>query len=239
MIREVSGLWVYLAATPLLWLTTTLVAYFVADMLAGLIHRPAWAHPVLISMLMLVGLLRATGTDYETYFRGAQFVNFLLGPATVALALPLVREARRVRRVIWPLAGALLAGSLTAIISAVGIAWLLGAGPITLASMAPKSVTTPIAMAVAQRIGGVPALTAALVVLTGIFGAATMTPLFRLLGMRDEAAKGLAAGVAAHGMGTAQAFQSSELAGTFAGLGLALNGLLTSILVPLLAGLLK
>ena len=118
--------------------------------------------------------------------------------------------------------------------SAVAVAALLGAGPATLASLAPKSATTPIAMGVAQAIGGIPALTAVLVILTGIIGAIAVTPLMNRLGVRDPAARGFAAGVAAHGIGTARAFQVSETAGTYAGLGLALNGLATSLLVPLL-----
>jgi putative effector of murein hydrolase len=135
------------------------------------------------------------------------------------------------------MAAALLAGSLTAIVSAVTIAWLLGADATTLRSLAPKSVTTPIAMAVAQQIGGLPSLTAVLVILTGIVGAMVVSPLFNALGVRDPRARGFAAGLAAHGIGTARAFQVSELAGTFAGTAMGLNGLLTAILVPLLAAL--
>ncbi len=126
---------------------------------------------------------------------------------------------------------------MTSAVTAVGVAWLLGADVSTLASLAPKSVTTPIAMSVAQSIGGIPALTAVLVILTGIFGAVTMTPVLSLAGVRDDAARGFAVGVAAHGIGTARAFQISRVAGTFAGLGLALNGLATSVIVPLLAQL--
>ncbi len=243
-----SALWVYLAASPLLWLTATLVAYLLADALSARLARPAWAHPVLLAVAALVALLRVTGTDYQTYFAGAQFAHFLLGPATVALAVPLARELPRVRRYLWPTLGALLAGSLSAIVSAVGIGWALGAGPGTLASMAPKSVTTPIAMAVAQTVGGIPALTAALVIPTGIIAAVSLAPMLRLLrldragaAMSDATAAGvgLAAGVAGGGIGTAQALQLSALAGAFGGLGLALNGLLTSLLVPALAALVR
>ena len=134
---------------------------------------------------------------------------------------------------------ALMAGSLTAIASAVAIARLLGARGETIASMAPKSVTTPIAMAISEQIGGLPSLTAAFVIATGICGAVIATPLLNLLRLRDYRARGFAAGLAAHGLGTARAFQMDEMAGTFAGIALALNGLATSLLVPALARLLR
>jgi putative effector of murein hydrolase len=165
-------------------------------------------------------------------------VHFMLGPATVALAVPLVAEAGRVRRLLLPMIVAVLAGSATAITTAIGVAWALGATRTTLLSLAPKSVTTPIAMAIAEQVGGLPGLTAVLVILTGITGAVIVTPLMNLLGLRDYAARGFAAGVASHGIGTARAFQVSELAGTFAGLGLALNGLVTALIAPLLIRLL-
>jgi putative effector of murein hydrolase len=161
----------------------------------------------------------------------------LLGPATVALAIPLVRELGRVRRLAVPLTVALLAGSLAAILSAVCIGWALGADRATLASLAPKSVTTPIGMALAQAIGGIPALTAAVAIGTGVVAAMSLGPMARLLRQRGQAALGLAAGVGGGGLGTAQAVLLGELAGAFGGLGLALNGLVTSILVPVLAGL--
>ena len=235
---EVVRLWVYLSTTPLLWLTLTLGAYVLGDLVSARLGRAPWAHPIIVSVALLILLLVVTGTSYDTYFQGAQFVHFLLGPATVALAVPLLQQLPLVRRLIVPLGVALVAGSLTAITSAVGIAWALGAGPVTLASIAPKSVTTPIAMAVAQSVGGLPALAATFVVITGILGAVCMRPWLQLLRVQGPAARGLAAGVASHGIGTAQAFQISPLAGTFAGLGLALNGVLTSLLVPALLPLL-
>jgi putative effector of murein hydrolase len=161
----------------------------------------------------------------------------MLGPATVALAVPLIAQWRQVKRLIVPIAAALVAGSVTAIASAVVCAWALGASQQTVASLAPKSVTTPIAMGIAEAIGGIPTLTAVLVILTGIIGAMSVTPLMNALGVKDYAARGFAAGVASHGIGTARAFQVSEIAGTFAGLGMALNGLLTAILAPMLMAL--
>jgi predicted murein hydrolase (TIGR00659 family) len=230
-------LWVYLSTTPLLWLTATLAAYVLSDQISLRLHRNPAANPVLISVAILVAVLEITDTPYQTYFAGAQFVHFMLGPATVALALPLVAQAHRVRRMLVPMLAALVAGSLTATVSAVAVAWAMGASRQTILSIAPKSVTAPIAMAISEGIGGLPTLTAVLVLLTGVLGAILVTPVMNLLRIRDYGARGFAAGIAAHGLGTARAFQVNELAGTFAGLGLALNGLITAILVPLLVSL--
>jgi predicted murein hydrolase (TIGR00659 family) len=238
MTLHTEAVWVYLAASPLFWLSITLLAYQ-----AGLwLHRLAGAsplvNPVLIAIVAVAGLLIATGTSYRTYFDGAQFVHFLLGPATVALAVPLASQVRRLRRSWLALTVALLTGSLTAAGSAVGIAWALGASPAVLASLAPKSVTTPIAMGIAEQLGGLPTVTAVLVILTGIVGAVFGSQLLRLVRVRDPVSTGFAIGLASHGIGTARAFALGETAGAFSGLAMGLNGLATAILLPLLYALL-
>jgi predicted murein hydrolase (TIGR00659 family) len=226
---DVYRIWVYLYQTPLLWLSATLIAYAIGDAVSQALRRHPVANPVVIAAGLLILLLGLTGTPYQVYFEGAQFVHFLLGPATVALGLPLWRNRKAVRRDLLPMCAALIAGSLTAIISAVGIAWIFGAPGEILASLAPKSVTAPIAMALTQVLGGIPALAAVLVVLTGILGSVIVTPLMNALRIRDFAARGFAVGVASHGIGTARAFQVSEEAGTFAGIAMGLNGALTSL----------
>ena len=235
--QRIGDVWVYLSATPLLWLTLTLAAYALADRLSAATGRHPLVNPVAISTALLVALLLVTGTSYESYFAGAQFVHFLLGPTTVALAVPLYRNRARVRAALLPMLAALAAGSLCAIGSAVAIASMLGAPASIVASIAPKSVTAPIAMSLAAGTGGIATLTAVLVIGTGIFGAMTVTPVMNLLRIREYEARGFAAGLAAHGIGTARAFQVDSLAGTFAGIAMGLNGLLTSLLVPLLASL--
>jgi predicted murein hydrolase (TIGR00659 family) len=234
MIVEFTDIWVYLRTGPLLWLTVTLAAYVIAQWLYERARLNPLLNPVAIAVILLVALLSATGTPYQTYFEGAQFVHFLLGPATIALAVPLYSHFGTVRAVLLPMLVALVAGAFTAVVTAVGVAVLLGASFETLASLAPKSVTTPIAMGISERIGGLPSLTAVLVILTGILGAMLATPLLNALGIRDWRARGFAAGVAAHGIGTARAFHVSEVAGTFAGVAMGLNGLVTALLVPLL-----
>ncbi len=233
---KAAGLWVYLAASPLLWLTLTLAAYAVADRVACAFGRHPLANQVIIAVALVIAALEMSRTPFAVYFEGAQFVHFLLGPATVALAVPLVENWGRVRRSLVPILLALVAGSLTAIVTAVGTVALVGAPRAVLASIAEKSVTTPIAMGIAEKIGGIPSLTAVLVILTGVLGAIAVTPLMDALKVRDYAARGFAAGVASHGIGTARAFQVNDLAGAFSGLGMGLNGILTAILVPLLAG---
>ncbi|MBS0640357.1 MAG: LrgB family protein, partial [Proteobacteria bacterium] len=170
-------LWVYLARTPLLWLTVTVLVYCACDRLSAALKRTPLANPVLLSVGVIGVLVRITGTPYATYFDGAQFIHFLLGPATVALAIPLYQNRRVVLRSLLPMTCALLAGSLTATLSAVLVARLLGATPSVVTSIAPKSVTAAVAMAVSAGLGGDPALTAVLVILTGILGAIIVTPL--------------------------------------------------------------
>ncbi len=236
--QEFRDIWVYLSAGPLLHLTLTL-AVFVA---ASLVYRKArlnpLLNPVLLSVVAIVAVLYWAGTSYDTYFEGAQFVHFLLGPATVALAIPLYRQFDRVRRSSAAILVSLLAGTITASLSAIAIAWLLGARPVSIVSLAPKSVTAPVAMGISEQLGGLPSLTAVLVILTGITGAMLGPVVLNVLRVRDWSARGMAIGTASHGIGTARALQVNELAGAFSGLAMGLNALATAILLPLLWALL-
>ena len=233
MTPQLAEIWVYLSATPLLGLTLTLLAYQGAYWLYARSGMNPLANPVAIAVAIIVALLTLTGTSYATYFEGAQFVHFLLGPATVALAVPLYAQLPRLKRMLGPALLALLAGSVTAIVAATTVGWALGGSRETLLSLAPKSVTTPIAMGIAEKIGGLPSLTAVLLVTTGILGAVMARGLLNALGCQDHAIRGFAVGVAAHGIGTARAFQVSETAGAFAALAMGLNGLATALLLPL------
>jgi predicted murein hydrolase (TIGR00659 family) len=231
-------LWVYLQTTPLFWLTATLGAYLIADGLAQAARRHPLVNPVAIAIALLAMLLTLTGTDYQTYFNGAQFVHFLLGPATVALAVPLYRNLELVRRNLLPMAAALLIGAVIAIVSAVLVARSLGAPRAVLIALAPKSITAGVAMAVSEQLGGAPPLTAVLVIATGILGAIVVTPLMDALGVRDYAARGFAVGLASHGIGTARAFSVDPVAGVFAGIAMGLNAVVTPALIPALLPLL-
>lgn len=235
---RIAELWVYLAASPLMGLTITLVAYQGAVSVSQWYKNHPLANPVLLSVLALVLLLMLTGTPYDTYFDGAQFVHFLLGPATVALAVPLYAQFNRLKRMALPLLVALIAGSVTAVVTAIVVGKSLGASTATLMSLAPKSVTTPIAMGIAERINGLPSLTSALVILTGIIGAVGANRIFQLARTEDQAIQGFSMGLASHGIGTARSFQISERAGAFSALAMGLNGLLTASFLPWLAPLL-
>lgn len=232
-------LWVYLAATPLAGLTITLVAYAVGYWVYARCNLHPLANPVLIAVVLIVGCLQLGNVSYPTYFGGAQFVHFLLGPAVVGLAVPLARSWRNVRQLAVPIAGALAVGSIVALGLAVGIGWALGASPVTLASLAPKSVTAPIAMGIAEQIGGVAALAAVFAVATGIIGAALGKFVLDAVRVRDWRARGFALGLAAHGIGTARSFQVNAEAGTYAGLAFGLHGALAAFTLPLLVRLVR
>lgn len=236
MNQDIAALWVYLSANPLLHLTLTLAAYVLANRLYRHFGRTPLLNPVLVAVVVLVVTLRLTETPYGDYFDGAQFVHFLLGPATVALAIPLYRQIQAVKRTLPALLAAIVLGSLTASVSAVLLGKAMGAGPQTLLALAPKSVTTPVAMGIVERLGGLPSLTAVLVILTGILGAMLGPILLNLMGIRDRCARGVALGTASHGIATARAMQISEIAGAFAGLAMGINALATALLLPLIWG---
>lgn len=227
-----SELWVYLSTTPLLWLTVTVIVYVIADRIALASGRHPLVNPVLISVAFIVAVLWMTATPYRTYFEGAQFVHFLLGPAIVAIAVPLYRNLDRVKANLVPMLAALAAGAVTAAASALAIAAAFGVPADVLASLAPKSVTAGVAMGISEQLGGIPALTAVLVITTGLIGAVVVTPLMNAMGITDYAARGFSAGLAAHGIGTARAFVVDEVAGTFAGIAMGLNAVLTALIVP-------
>jgi predicted murein hydrolase (TIGR00659 family) len=232
------SLWVYLSQTPLLWLTVTLAVYAVADAVSLATHRNPLMNPVLHSIWVIGVFLHVTGTSYSTYFSGAQFIHFLLGPATVALAVPLYENRRLVAAAIVPMLAALLVGSATAIISVVLFAEAAGLPRDIVLALAPKSVTAGVAMGISETLGANPAITVIATVLTGIMGAIVVTPTMNWLGITDFRARGFAVGLASHGIGTARAFQVDEVAGVFAGIAMGLNALVTSLLVPVAATLL-
>lgn len=231
---EVADLWSYLSTTPLLWLTATVLAYLAADAIARWLDNHPLANPVILSVLMIAPVLWFTQTQYATYFEGAQFIHFLLGPATIALALPLWDNRETISHAVAPILLALLAGSVTAAGSAILLAQAFGLSTEVILSLAPKSTTAPVALGISEAVGGLPALTAVLVILTGIIGAVMVTPLMTVLGIKDWRARGFSVGLAAHGIGTARAFQVHPTAGAYAGIAMALNALLTSMIVPVL-----
>jgi putative effector of murein hydrolase len=231
----IDHLWNSLATTPLVWLVVTLAAYTAGNALQRACRGATLANPVLIAITIVAAIVVVTRTDYTVYFKATQFINFLLGPATVALAIPLARSARLVRENLAGVGLALLAGSVTSTISGIGLVWLFGGSRTVALSMAPKAATTPIAAAVSSQIGGIPALTAALAIVGGIVAAIVGRTMLTRLNVNDWRARGLAAGVAGSGIAAAQVAERNELGAAFAALGIGLNGVLVGIVVPLVA----
>lgn len=233
-ITEAQHAWVFLATSPLAHLTLTLFAYMAAEKFFEKTGRHPLANPVLIAIILIVSVLLLSHTNYQTYFAGAQFVHFLLGPATVALAIPLYHAYDHIRSAAVSIAISIVAGSVFAALSAVFIAKLLGGHGMLLLSLAPKSATTPIAISISGSIGGSASLTAIFVVLTGVLGAMFSTTILDLAQVTDFRARGFATGLTAHGLGTAHKMRINKLSGAFAGLAMGLNALATAIMVPIL-----
>ena len=199
--------------------------------------RLMFLQPVLVAMIILIATLLALDIDYAEYKEGAQLLTMILGPATVALAVPLYLNMRRVRQVLWPTLITLMLGGLFATVLGVALAWLFGAETLILSTIAPKSVTTPIAMLVAEEIGGAASLAAVFVMITGVLGAMLGIEALRVFRITSPAAQGMALGIVAHAVGTARALQESEEAGAFAALAMSMMGVLTAVLMPLAVAL--
>lgn len=219
-----------LLASPVPWLIATLAAYELGNWLFVKLGQPVWAPPLLMALGLLIGGLLLAGVDYATYFRGNALLHFMLGPATVALAIPLYHALPRLLAAFTPLVATLLLGSILGAGGAMGLAWLFQLSPDSVLAFATRAVTTPIAIGIAEKIHSPVALAAALVGFSGVLGAALAEPLLR--GVKSDVARGFALGLAAHGVGTARAFQLHPTAGAFAALGMGLNGMLTAFWLP-------
>jgi predicted murein hydrolase (TIGR00659 family) len=230
--------WAQFTSSPVFALALTLGAYEIGRHLQEQFFSSPLINPVLIAIILVGCTITATGISYEQYFDSARLIHILLGPATVALAIPLYAHIEHIRRSALAIIVAVCVGAVTGAMSAIGLAWMFGAPDVIVKSLAAKSVTTPIAMGLSEQIGGLPDLTAVLVITTGIFGAIVAAPLLDLIRVECWRARGIATGVAAHGIGTAQILSVSELGGAFSGLGLGLCGLATAALVPVLNWLL-
>jgi predicted murein hydrolase (TIGR00659 family) len=189
--------------------------------------------PLLVSMGIIIPFLNLTGIDYQTFHHQTRLLNFMLGPSVVALGYVLYEQIGQLRGNVWSILVAVLVGSFVGIFSVLFIAKLFGADHLLMASLAPKSVTTPIAISLAEKNGGVPALAAAFVVLCGLFGGLVGPMVLRLLGIRSSIAKGLAMGSAAHALGTVRALEMGALEGAISGLAIGIMGIMTALLIPL------
>ncbi|WP_083329707.1 LrgB family protein [Pseudomonas sp. D1-3] len=232
MMLDWHGAWMAVTHHPLFAAGVTLGAYQLAIALYER-TRLVFLQPVLVSTMLVIAILLLCGLTFTEYKTSAEALTIFLGPATVALAVPLYLNLRRIRQVFWPTVLTLLVAGVVATVLGVALAWLLGAEHNMLMSMAPKSVTSPIAMLVASQIGGLAALAAVFVMITGVLGAIIGPSLLRLCGVRNHAAMGMALGMTAHAVGTSRAMQESEECGAFAALAMSLMGVFTAILLPL------
>ncbi|MBB1518025.1 LrgB family protein [Pseudomonas sp. SR9] len=221
---------------PLFGVGITLAVY---QLSLAVYEKTRWVflQPVLVSMTVLIGVLLFCGLSYAEYRDSTFLLSVLLGPTTVALAVPLFLNLRRIRQLFWPVLITLLVAGVLATALGVLLAWLFGAERMMLMTLAPKSVTSPIAMLVAEQIGGVAALAAVFVLITGVLGAICGPELLRRIGVHHPAAQGMALGLTAHAVGTARALQESEESGAFAALAMSLMGVVTAIALPLVVAL--
>ena len=229
---NIHEIWVYLSGSPLLALILTLTAYQIGVMIYERTQLNPLANPVLIAVTLIALSITALDMPYATYFEGAQFVHFLLGTATVSLAVPIYQALPSLRGRVLPLTAALIGGGVTSIVSAVAIARLLGADESVVGAMVVKSITAPIGMGVAERIGASPTLTAVFAVTTGILGAALARFVLDALRCREWWQRGFAIGIASHGIGTSRAFSVNPEAGTYAGLAMGLHGVIGAVAIP-------
>ena len=214
---------------------------FVVYVAAQILQRRtgiSFLNPILITIAVLICILMSAGVDYDTYAEGGEYIDFWLKPAVVALGVPLYRQLEAIKKQLLPILLAELAGCVVGVVSVVVVAQLLGASKEVILSLAPKSVTTPIAMEIAQTVGGIPALTAAVVVCTGIFGGMAGFKMMKYSRVKSPIAQGLSMGTAAHAVGTSAAMDVGYRYGAFSSLGLTLNGLFTALLTPLILSLL-
>jgi putative effector of murein hydrolase len=233
---EIREIWVYLSGSPLLALTLTLAAWELGTLAYEKSGRNPLVNPVAIAVAAVAATIVAIGMPYATYFEGAQFVHFLLGTATVALAVPIHRGLDALRGRVVPLVAALLGGGTVSIATALGAARLFGVDAPLQQGLWAKSVTAPIAMGVAERIGASPTLTAVYAVVTGVLGAALGRFVLDAVGCRAWWQRGAAIGIAAHGIGTSRAFNVHPEAGAWASLAMGLHGVVGAVLIPLAFG---
>ena len=232
--HSIVEIWVYLSGSPLFALFITLAAYQIGLWVYKSTKQNPLANPVAIAIILVATVIQSIDMPYSSYFEGAQFIHFLLGSATVSLAIPIYRGLSSLKGRSIPLIFSLIAGGLVSIFSAVNIASPLGAGSSISGAMYPKSVTAPIAMGIAERIGVSPTLTAIFAVATGILGAILAPFVLNALGMKEWWQRGFAIGIGAHGIGTSRAFSIHPEAGTYASLAMGMNGVISAVAIPII-----
>jgi predicted murein hydrolase (TIGR00659 family) len=227
-------MWQHFQVFPVLWLVVTLAVFLLASWINAKAGKTPFLHPVLVSLSLIIVVLKVTETEYTTYMEGGRYIHLLLGPAVVALAVPLYDNLATVKKLLVPLLVGCVSGAVIASASAIAIGAWFGLNDQILLTLAPKSVTSPIAIAIAEKVGGYPSLAAGLVLITGAMGCLIAPLVYKVLRIRDESVKGFVLGVGAHAMGTAYAFEYGMVAGAFGGLAMGMTGAFTAFMLPLL-----
>lgn len=224
----------YISSTPLTWLLLTLGSFKIGIIIYEKFHKQTLLQPIIISYLLIMSVILLTDTSYAEYFKGVEIIHFFLGPATVALALPLYKNLQHIKSLFLPIIITLVVAGIFSILIAVGLLWILGAELPTILSMTTKSITAPIAIITSEQIGAIPSLAVGFVIITGIIGALVGTALFKLLKIKHDTSKGFALGLISHGIGTARAIEISEKAAAFSALAMGIGGILTAVFLPLI-----
>jgi putative effector of murein hydrolase len=224
----------YIQTTPLTWLIATLAAFKLGIIIYEKCNKHTLLQPIIIAYVILLSLIIYTDTSFEEYFKSVEIIHFFLGPATVALALPLYKNLKYIKSLFMPIVLTLFIAGIFSIVIAVSLLWIFGADLPTMLSMTTKSITAPIAIITSQQIGGIPSLAVGFVLITGIIGALFGTIVFKLIGIKHDTSKGFALGLVSHGIGTARAIEISEKAAAFSALAMGLSGIFTAIFLPMI-----
>ncbi len=229
----------YITSTPLIWLILTLGSFKLGIIIYEKCNKHTLLQPIIIAYSIIMSVLFISGVSYEEYFKGVEIIHFFLGPATVALALPLYNNLKYIKSLFIPILITLIVAGVFSILIAVVLLWALDAQLATILSMTTKSITAPIAIITSEQIGAIPSLAVGFVIITGIIGALLGTSIFKLLKIKHDTSKGFALGLVSHGIGTARAIEISEKAAAFSALAMGLSGIFTAVFLPLIIQFLK
>lgn len=222
----------YIQTTPLTWLILTISSFKLGIILYNKSNKNILLQPIIVAYLIILTIVSFTNTPFKEYFKSVEIIHFFLGPATVALALPLYKNLKYIKSLFFPIFITLFFGSIFTISISVCILWFLDSNSLTILSMTTKSITAPIAIISSEQIGAIPSLAVGFVIITGIIGAVFGTTVFKIMRIKNDTSQGFALGLISHGIGTAKAVEISQRAAAFSALAMGLNGIFTAILLP-------
>ena len=236
---NIDALIQYISNSTLIWLILTLGSFKLGIIIYEKFNKHTLLQPIIISYIIIMSVLFITGVSYEEYFKGVEIIHFFLGPATVALALPLYNNLKYIKSLFLPIIITLVVAGVFSILIAVLLLWALDANMPTILSMTTKSITAPIAIITSEQIGAIPSLAVGFVIITGIIGALLGTFIFKIINIKHDTSKGFALGVVSHGIGTARAVEISQKAAAFSALAMGLSGIFTAVFLPLIIQFLR